>query len=51
MTIEKGDGLAGFLDRLGVPGVGLEEKLVQGLDERDIEAVEPNNVLSRVVGE
>src|SRR5437762_8367908 len=49
MTIEKGHLVAGFLDGLSLLRMWLKKKLLQRLDQRDIEPVEPDDGFSRVV--
>src|SRR5919106_4363659 len=44
--IERGHLVAGFLDRLRVLGVWLKKKLLQRLDQWDIEPIEPNDRFS-----
>ena len=49
MTIEKGHLVAGFLDGLSLLRMWLKKKLLQRLDQRDVEPVELDDGFSRVV--
>src|SRR5947209_8579760 len=49
MIIERGHLPAEFLNRLSLLRIGLESELLQGLDQRNVEPVEPDDGFTRIV--